>query len=104
SGLGCSLISCQGEQVTVNIDNNASIDNEVLITANSGGNTISDTDNGVIETGNAYAGLNLINVANTNLIDSNYLLVTLNAFQDVNGDIVFPSLSQFFSSLSQGAA
>lgn len=104
SGMGCSLISCQGQNVTVNVNDNASIDNEVVITANSGQNTIADSDNGVIETGDAYAGLNLINVANTNLIDSNYLLVTLNAFQDVNGDVVFPSLSQFFSSLSSGAS
>jgi hypothetical protein len=101
---GCSLVSCLGDEVVVNIDKDASIDNEVLITANSGQNTIEDSDHAQIQTGNAYAGLNLINVANTNLVDSNYLLVTLNAFQDVDGDIVFPSLSQFFSSLAHGAS
>jgi len=101
---GCSLLGCQGEHVAVNVDNNASIDNEILVTANSGENTIENAGTGVINTGDAYAGLNLVNVANTNLVDSNYLLVTLNAFQDINGDIVFPSLSQFFGSLAQGAA
>jgi hypothetical protein len=104
ASFGCSLISCQGEHVAVNVNNNASIDNEVLITANSGGNTIENSGHGEIRTGDAYAGLNLINVANTNLVDSNYLLVTLNAFQDVNGDVVFPSLSQFFGSLASGAS
>lgn len=101
---GCSLVSCQGNNVAVNINNNASIDNEIVISANSGENLVDTAQNGVIQTGNAYAGLNLVNVANTNLVDSSYLLVTLNAFQDVNGDIVFPSLSQFFSSLAQGAS
>lgn len=101
---GCSLVTCQGQDIAVNIDNNASIDNEVLLSATSGGNEISDVEHGVINTGDAYAGLNLINVANTNLVDSNYLLVTLNAFQGVNGDIVFPSLTQFFSSLAHGAS
>jgi hypothetical protein len=101
--LGCSLVSCQGNDVVVNVDNNASIDNEILVSATSGNNEINGAGNATIETGDAYAGLNLINVANTNLVDSNYLLVTLNAFQGVNGDIVFPSLSQFFNTLAQGA-
>jgi len=103
-GYGCSLISCQGQNIAVNIDNNASIDNDVFISAHTGNNQITHVDHGEITTGNAYAGLNLVNVANTNLIDSNYLLVTLNAFGGVEGDIVFPSLSQFFSSLAYGAS
>lgn len=103
-GYGCSLVACQGQNVAVNIDNNASIDNQIDITATSGNNAIDGAGSATIGTGDAYAGLNLINVANTNLVDSNYLLVTLNAFQDVNGDIVFPSLSQFFGSLAHGAS
>ena len=100
---GCSLISCQGQDVVVNIENDASIDNEIVVVADSGHNVISTAGDAVIETGNAYAGVNLINVANTNLVDSNYLLVTLNAFENVNGDIVFPSLSDFFGTLRSGA-
>jgi hypothetical protein len=103
-GLGCSLVSCQGNDVVVNVDNDASIENEILVSATSGNNEITGAGNATIETGDAYAGLNLINVANTNLVDSNYLLVTLNAFQGVNGDIVFPSLSEFFSTLANGAS
>lgn len=104
SMLGCSLVSCQGNDVVVNVDTDAYIDNEILVSATSGNNEISGTGNATIQTGDAYAGLNLINVANTNLVDSNYLLVTLNAFQGVNGDIVFPSLSEFFSTLANGAS
>jgi hypothetical protein len=100
----CSLTACSGENVVVNTSDDAAIDNDLALNASSGGNLIDSAGNAAISTGNAYAGLNLVNVANTNLIDSQYLLVTLNAFQDVNGDIVFPSLSQFFGTLAHGAS
>jgi hypothetical protein len=100
----CSLTACSGENVVVNTSDTADIDNDVTLKASSGGNMIDSAGNAMISTGDAYAGLNLVNVANTNLIDSQYLLVTLNAFQDVNGDIVFPSLSQFFGTLAHGAS
>ncbi|HEY0964231.1 MAG TPA: hypothetical protein VGE31_00335 [Candidatus Paceibacterota bacterium] len=98
---GCSLTSCDQNDTTVNISNNALIENFLLLQALSGGNLIAGgADNGVINTGDAYAGLNLINVANMNFVDSDYLLVTLNAFNDVNGDIIFPSLDMLLSSLA----
>ncbi|MDB5266101.1 MAG: hypothetical protein JWM39_814 [Parcubacteria group bacterium] len=100
--LACDLLSCDSGGITVNVGSNASIDNAVALSADSGGNNITSNTNGVINTGNAFAGLNLINLANMNIIDSNYLLVTLNAFQGINGDIVFPSLTNFLSSLAQG--
>ena len=100
SNFGCSLTDCDNDSTTVNLSNNASIENFLLLQAMTGGNLISGAQNGVINTGNAYAGLNLVNVANMNFIDSNYLLVTLNAFNDVNNDIIFPSTDLLLSSLA----
>lgn len=98
----CALFSCTGQNgLSVNLAGDAGIKNAVVLSATSGGNEIDHANGGAaIQTGDAYAGLNLINVANTNIVDSNYLLLTMNAFQGVNGDIVFPSLSNFLSSLA----
>jgi hypothetical protein len=100
----CGLLNCTGNQVSVNVSNDAHIENSILLNASSGENVIGGGATSTITTGNAYAGLNLVNVANTNFVDSNYLLVTLNAFEGVQGDIVFPSLSNFFSNLASSAS
>lgn len=95
----CIIFNC-GDDVNLNMLNDAYIHNLIHVTATSGDNGIYNGDNPVIESGDAYAGVNLVNIANTNLVNSNYLLVTLNAFQGVQGDIVFPSLNTFFRSLA----
>lgn len=97
AGFGCGTTPCvSGDQVQVQISNDAFINNAVVVVANSGGNEIAGADSAAIHTGDAYAGLNLINFANTSFVDSNYLVVTMNAFRDVLGDLVFPTLSNFF--------
>ncbi|MBA3789271.1 hypothetical protein H0X32_02670 [Patescibacteria group bacterium] len=104
SGAACLLSSCLGdESVTVDIANNANIQNEIILTAMTGNNAVDQAGVAAIQTGNAYAGLNLINFANTNLINSNYLLATLNAFQGINGDIIFPNFAAFAALLNGGA-
>ena len=100
----CISSACEGDGVRVNIANDAEIHNTVVIQANSGGNEIEGGEDASIETGDAYAGLNLVNIANTNFVDSEYLLVTMNAFEGVNGDIVFPSLTDFFARIADGAS
>ena len=99
SSFGCALqTTCKNvDGVEVRLVNDAFIDNAILITATSGDNRIEGGGDASIRTGNAYAGLNLVNLANTNFIDSNYLLVSLNAFKNVSGNIVFPALSKFFN-------
>ncbi len=94
----CTLLVCNGiDSIKVKIEADASIDNLIVVDALSGKNKIENAKNAVISTGNVVAGLNLVNVANTNFIDSTYLLLSLNSFVDVNGDIIFPSLSNFFA-------
>lgn len=100
----CGPLPCtDGDHVQINATSTAHIDNSITIHATSGANHIDGADEAKIDTGDAYAGLNLVNLANNNFVDSNYLLVSFNAFQGIGGDIVFPSLSNFFSSLA-GAA
>ena len=104
ANFGCSLTACTDNEVHTNIQNDAIIDNELYVEAVTGGNTIDTTGTATIDTGDAYAGVNLVNIANTNIIDSNYLLLTMNAFQNVEGDIVFPSLKTFLNSLGNSNA
>lgn len=90
----CFMLLC-GFDVNLSVINDAFIDNFIRIFATSGSNTIESEGDAAIDTGNAYAGLNLVNIANSNFVDSNYLLITLNAFQGVDGDIIFPNLGTF---------
>lgn len=93
----CDGAPCSGLQgLLVNLLNSATLHNTVSVVANSGENQIDNaSSSAAITTGNAFAGLNLVNLANVSFLDSQYLIVTLNAFQNVNGDIVFPSLDSF---------
>lgn len=94
----CSITLCDGNQgISVNINNDAHIENLIDINATSGDNTIENADHAVIESGDAFAALNLVNIANMNFIDSQYLLVALNSFHNIDGDIVFPNLDAFFA-------
>lgn len=95
----CGFSECAREDIRLTLLNDAFIINDVMLRALSGNNLIEGGGTSTIETGDAYAGLNLINVVNTNFIDSNYILIALNAFRGINGDIIFPSLLSF---LSQG--
>jgi hypothetical protein len=96
----CTSTPCaSGDNVLIHLADNADISNLIRVLSNSGDNTIDTATSGTIKSGNSYAGLNLINLANTNIVDSNYLLLALNAFQGIKGDIVFPSLTNFFAKL-----
>ncbi|MEK7063819.1 MAG: hypothetical protein AAB955_03990 [Patescibacteria group bacterium] len=97
----CAVLMCSAGIETYLISE-ASIQSMIRLQALTGGNTLDG--NGSIDTGNAFAGLNLVNIANTNFVDSNYLIVSLNAFQNVTGDIVFPSIASFFGGLRPGVS
>jgi hypothetical protein len=104
TGVVCLLFSCTGgEGVTLNLTGTTSLENLLVLNATSGGNMIQGTGTASILTGSAFTGLNLVNLANLNIVDSNYFLIALNAFRGITGDIVFPSLEGFFSALLSGA-
>ncbi|MCA9357145.1 hypothetical protein H6784_05490 [Candidatus Nomurabacteria bacterium] len=99
----CSLNGCNGTtNTTVNTSNNADITNNISVTANTGSNKASGSSTN-ISTGDAYATANIVNVANTNIVDSNYLLLVFNNFSSLKGDIILPS-SSFFDKISRESA
>lgn len=92
----CSLLSCMAEDIVYNFSqsNTAHIVNDAYVKAITGDNFV-DGDFVEIETGDAYGGANVINVVNTNIIDSNYRFLTLNAVGDLDGDLVLPTEQLF---------
>lgn len=101
----CSFGGCDSADtnLTVTASSTATIKNDVVVRAQTGGNTASG-GNALIQTGDAYAGANVVNLANTNIIDSNYLLVAINNLGDLNEDIVFPGLEFFKQFFTSGTA
>ena len=98
----CNLDACtDGTDTTIDINNNATIDNNIVVEANTGNNQAAG-DGSAINTGDAYASANVINVANTNITDSNYLLLVFNNFSSYAGDIVLPN-SDFFDRVLQNS-
>src|SRR3989338_1254133 len=85
-----------------NTDNVATINNTVIVRASSGENSIEGGGDGSITTGDAYAAANIFNLANTNIVDSNYLLVSINNLGDLDGDIILPN-ADLLNSLFAGS-
>ncbi|KXJ99161.1 MAG: hypothetical protein UZ19_OD1000461 [Parcubacteria bacterium OLB19] len=92
----CGQDICNPNTVFIDMVNQANIDNDVTVVADTG-NNISIDGSGVITTGDAYASANIVNLANTNIVDSNYLLLVFNNFADMAGSLVLPN-SDFFQS------
>ena len=66
--------------------NEADLENNVTVLANSGRNEI--IGDGEIETGDADANLNLFNMVNTNIVGSRWLLLVINNFGEWVGDVI----------------
>lgn len=97
----CTLLTCPtSSAINVLSGNTATVTNSVIVRADAGGNTASTTDTGdaSIGTGNAYAAANVVNLVNTNIVNSSYLLASFNNFGDLDGDITLPG-DDFFSKL-----
>ena len=94
----CGTPTCDDLASTLDVEtqNEATISN-VVIARSSTGSNFAAGGNALINTGNAYAGANVVNIANTNIINSNYLLFAFNNFGGWDGDLIFPN-SDFFSS------
>lgn len=101
----CTFLSC-GASNTVNVidTNTATVTNELLVHAATGGNVASSTYGAAsVASGDAFAAANLLNLVNTNIIDSNYLLVSFNNFGNMAGDITLPDADFFTQLLSRGS-
>jgi len=92
-----SCTTCGSLEQLIDLTNQAIVENNIAVTANTGNNTATG-EVGEINTGNAYASANIANVVNTNVVDSNYLLLVFNNFDDLAGSLVLPN-NNFFSSI-----
>ncbi|MFH0804411.1 MAG: hypothetical protein V1896_02320 [Candidatus Zambryskibacteria bacterium] len=101
-GGGCD--SCLGD-ISITNQNTATATNNVIVTAETGGNNASGAGSATITTGDAYAAANVVNIVNTNIIKSNYILLVFNNFGDWSGDLIFPNgdfFKNFFSGFASG--
>lgn len=99
----CTLTACNTEGVSLvaSSSNTATIENDVTVIASTGNNQATGTT-ATVTTGNAYATANIVNVANTNIVDSNYLLLVFNNFSDYDGNLVLPSDTFFADQFNTG--
>lgn len=72
-------------------NNNAVLTNNININANTGSNSSSyNTGSGDVKTGNAVANANIVNLANTNLNVSGWVVGVVNIFGNYIGNIILP--------------
>jgi len=97
----CTLLTClNSSSLTVESGNTATVTNTVIVRADAGNNVATTSGDGGadITTGDAYAAANVVNLVNTNIINSSYLMVSFNNFGDLDGDITLPG-GDFFTRL-----
>lgn len=74
-------------------DNYAVVENNVLVAATTGNNTASyNTGSGLIESGDADLIANVVNFINSNIVDAEVILATINVFGQWIGDLILPAL------------
>lgn len=82
-----------------NVNNYAYLSNNIVSFANSGQNSIAGaTTSAVINTGNAYSIVSLVNKVNFTIVNSQIHVITINLFGNLNGNIVLPDFNQLNSS------
>lgn len=91
-----------GCDTTMLVSNNSTstVENNVVVEADTGSN-VARGDASIIRTGSSVASANVVNIVNTNIIASNYLLLVLNNFNSWIGDLVLPGKDFFVHLLNQ---
>ncbi|MEK7102132.1 MAG: hypothetical protein AAB912_00695, partial [Patescibacteria group bacterium] len=84
--------------------NQAHIINNVSAEASTGGNTASAGGDASIETGNAFAATNVVNIVNTNIIGRNWLLAVVNVFGNWAGNVAFGRPDLWVGAAAEGPA
>lgn len=89
----CPDLECAGVSTyKLSNGNSAAVVNNVDVSGRSGGNTITNPGgDSEIRTGSVRALVNVLNIVNTNLINSRWTIATFNIFGDWEGDLVLPS-------------
>ena len=77
-----------------NVNNFAYLANDIISFANSGQNSVSGAgSSAVINTGNAYSLVSLLNQVNFTVVNSQIHVITINIFGKLNGNIVLPNIN-----------
>ncbi len=91
--------------LSVSNANDATINNAITVNASTGSNTANSNRFAAINTGDINVATNLINVANTNFVGSNWFLGNVNVFGAWQGNIVYAypdlALGEFFPTTAQ---
>lgn len=83
------------DQVSITNQNNGNIKNQINAEVISGRNEANgNTGSGSVTSGNVNSAINMVNFLNSNITSSNWYLKTLNVFNDWNGNLVLPKVSQ----------
>ncbi len=101
----CGELQCQSlNSFTLTNKNQAEVENNVDVLGDSGKNLIKNIEERAsILSGNVNALVNILNIVNTNLINSRWTIASINIFGDWDGDLVLPSELYFTDYLSIGA-
>ena len=93
----CGDAQCQNiNSFKLTNKNSANITNNVSALGVSGENQINNTERAAdIHTGDVNAVINILNIVNTNLINSHWTISSINIFGDWKGDLVLPSEMYF---------
>lgn len=97
----CSLQTCETGTLTTETNNTAHVTNSVIVRSSTGGNTASGSTTADVQTGNASALANVVNVVNTSFTNSTYMLMSVSNIGNLVGDIILPS-GTFFDRLFGG--
>jgi hypothetical protein len=101
----CTLLTClNSSSLNVFNMNTAVVTNSVIVRASTGGNSASSTSDANIDTGDAYAAANVVNLVNTNIVNSSYLLVAFNNFGDLVENVTLPGADFFDRLFASGFA
>jgi len=85
----CQTDDCQAGRLETYTANQTTISNNITVVADTGNNQATGGTAAVL-TGDAYAAANVTNVANTTIVDANYLVMTFSNFGDLFGDMILP--------------
>jgi len=86
----------EGADLSISNNNDGQIINDIQVEAVSGNNRVDGANRSFIGTGNALAAANVANIMNSNIVNSNYLLLVMNSFNNWSGNLILPP-SSFFS-------
>lgn len=74
-------------------ENSAYVENNIVSSSNTGQNVIEGAGEALINTGDAYSAVSVLNQVNTTVVDSTVQIVIINIFGNVEGNIILPESS-----------